>query len=117
MTILAWVACALLAALTGWALIFALKDRAVILRQLWFAAVIEAVLAVQLVVGIVLVSTGQPGDSFVTWLSYAIITLLMLPGAAAMAFVERTRFSSVILAIVGAVMIVMQWRIVAEWPL
>ncbi|TQL64283.1 hypothetical protein FB461_0781 [Rarobacter faecitabidus] len=115
MTTLMWLCLAPLAALTGWAVYFAVKHRAVILRQLWLGAAIEGLLIVQLVTGLVLYAQGSASEDVAVWLSYAIVGLLLLPGGAVMAFVERTRFSSIVMAILGASLMVMQWRMTQEW--
>ncbi|GAA2527825.1 hypothetical protein [Rarobacter incanus] len=115
MTTLAWISCAPLVVLICWSSVFAAKDRAVILNQLWVAAVGEAIWLIQAIAGGILSRGGGGADDFVTWISYAIIALLMLPGAAAVAFVERTRYSSVVMVVVSFVMLVMQWRMHGIW--
>ncbi|SNS46186.1 hypothetical protein SAMN06309944_0359 [Micrococcales bacterium KH10] len=117
MTVISWLTVAASLGLMGWSGIFAIKNRAVILKQLWAAGVVEGLLAIQLLVGIVLVNTGTDIESMATWAGYATVALILPIGAAAMAFVERTRFSSVIMVIVMAVIIVMQWRMAQEWGL
>ena len=99
-------------ALAGWAAAFALRDRAVILRQLKGAAVVEAVLVVQVLVALVVTVRGGAPDEAVTFWGYLLTALLLLPIAAAWAFAERTRWSSVVLLVAALTIVVMQWRLV-----
>ncbi len=90
---------ALCAALAVWALLFVVRDRAVILRQLFGAAAVEAVLVVQAVVAAVLLASGDHEVSAPLFWGYMVTALLLLPIAAAWAFAERTRWSSVVLMV------------------
>jgi len=106
---------ALAAALALWALVFAVADRAVVLRQLIAAGVVEAAIVVQGIVLAVLQLTGTPvGDAVTLW-GYLLVALLLLPGAAVVAFVERTRWSSVVLAVASVTIIVMELRMWQLW--
>ncbi len=106
---------ALAAALALWALVFVVADRAVVLRQLIAAGVVEAAIVVQGIVLAVLQLTGTPvGDAVTLW-GYLLVALLLLPGAAVVAFVERTRWSSVVLAVASVTIIVMELRMWQLW--
>ena len=101
--------------LAAWAVAFVAKDRAVVLRQLWAAAVVEALLVVQGVVQtVVLVRTGHhvSGPLF---FGYVAAGLVLLPLAAAWAFAERTRWSSVVLASAAVAVAFLQLRLVQVW--
>lgn len=105
-------ACAVLA---GWAIVFVVRDRAVILRQLWGAAVIEALIVVQMVVAVVLGLSGSaPGDPVLMW-GYLVTTLFILPVAALWAFAERSRWSSVVLAVAALTVAFLEWRVWQIW--
>jgi hypothetical protein len=101
--------------LGGWALWFVVKDRAVILRQLWGAAVVEAVLVVQGIVAGVLAATGSGHvDGLLFW-GYVATQLLVLPLAAAWAFAERTRWSSVVLLVAALTVVFLEYRLLQIW--
>lgn len=105
----------LAAALTGWAVWFVVRDRAVILRQLWGAAVVEGALLVQLVVALVVTLTRSPDVDMVSFWGYLITVLLILPLAAVWAFAERTRWSSVVLAVAGVTVMFLEFRLTQIW--
>ncbi|WP_456824218.1 hypothetical protein [Cellulomonas sp. P5_E12] len=112
---LALLVAALCLALAGWALWFVVRDRAVVLRQLWGGAVIEAVLVVQGVVAGVLAATGSPDvDAVLLW-GYVLTQLLILPIAAAWAFAERTRWSSVVLLVAAVTVAFLEFRLLQIW--
>ena len=102
----------LLAAWAGW---FAWRDRAVVLRQLWGAAVVEGLLAVQLVVAVVQAVTGSgPADAPTFW-GYAVTILIVLPLAALWGFAERSRWSSVVLLVAALTVAFLQLRMLQVW--
>lgn len=107
----------LAAALTLWAVGFAVADRAVILRQLIAGGVVQGALVVQGVVLAVLQLSGTQVTDPVTLWGYLIVALLLLPGAAVAAFAERSRWSSVVLAVAAATIIVMELRMWQLWQL
>ena len=102
-------------ALGGWAAARALRDRPVVLRQLFAAGVVEAVLVVQLVVIGVLQATGAEVADPVTLWGYAISMLFILPAAAVVSFVERSRWSSVILVLAALTTGFLQYRVLVLW--
>lgn len=112
---LALLVVALCLALGGWALWFVVRDRAVVLRQLWGAAVVEGVLVVQAAVAGVLAATGsQDVDGVLLW-GYVLTQLLVLPIAAAWAFAERTRWSSVVLLVAALTVAFLEYRLLQIW--
>lgn len=115
MHVLTWLVAALCVALGAWAGFRALRDRPVILRQLLAAGVIEVVLLVQLVVVGVLQARGASVDEPITLWGYLISMLLVLPAAAAVAFVERTRWSSIILLVAALTTGFLQYRVLVLW--
>lgn len=102
-------------ALAGWATVSALRDRPVVLRQLWGAAVVEAVIAVEAIAAIAAAAGGAPIREPAVFWGYVAATLLVLPAAAAWAFAERTRWSSVVLAGAGVTVAFLQWRLLQVW--
>ena len=112
---LALLVVALCVALAGWALWFVIRDRAVILRQLWGGAVVEAVLLVQAVVLAVLAATtSRDVDGVLLW-GYVLTQLVILPIAAAWAFAERTRWSSVVLVMAAVTVGFLEYRLLQIW--
>ena len=102
-------------ALAGWAILYVVRDRAVVLRQLWGGAVVEGLMLVQCVVLGVLGATGTaPSDPVLLW-GYLVTALFVLPVAALWAFAERTRWSSVVLAVAALTVAFLQWRVWQIW--
>lgn len=111
----ALVVSALAAALGAWALVFAVTDRAVVLRQLIAAGVVEGALVVQaLVLAVEQVTGSLTSDPVLMW-GYLLVAMMLLPGAALAAFVERTRWSSVVLVVAAFTIIVMELRMWQLW--
>ena len=112
---LAALVAALCLALAAWATWFVVADRAVVLRQLWGAAVVEAVLLVQAVVlGVVQATGDQQVDGVLLW-GYVVTQLIVLPIAAAWAFAERTRWSSVVLLVAALTVAFLEFRLLQIW--
>ncbi|OLT54051.1 hypothetical protein [Cellulosimicrobium sp. CUA-896] len=102
-------------ALAAWAVVFVVQDRAVVLRQVWGGAVVEGLLLVQGVVLGVLGATGTaPSDPVLLW-GYLVTALVILPVAALWAFAERTRWSSVVLAVAALTVAFLEWRLWQIW--
>lgn len=112
---LALLVAALCLALAGWAGWFVAVDRAVVLRQLWGGAAVEAVLVVQAVVlGVVQATGEQDVDGWLLW-GYVVTQLVVLPVAAAWAFAERTRWSSVVLLVAALTVAFLELRLLQIW--
>lgn len=105
-----------LAVLLGlWAAWRTVRDQPVILRQLIFGGVIEGLLVVQAVVaGATAATGGGPRDTLTFW-GYVLTSLLILPIAAAWAFAERSRWSSVVLLVAALTVAFLQLRLVQVW--
>ncbi len=112
---LAVLAVLLALALAAWAAVFAVRDRAVVLRQLQGAAVVEAVLVLQVLAAVVATARGEAPADAVTFWGYLLTALVVLPLAAVWAFAERSRWSSVVLLVAGVTIAVMQWRLLQIW--
>lgn len=101
--------------LAGWAAGRAARDRPVILRQLLAGGVVEVLLLVAGVVAAARAATGDgPADAATFW-GYLVTTLVVLPVAAAWAFAERTRWSSVVLLVAALTVAFLQLRLVQVW--
>ncbi len=104
--------CAVLAA---WALLWAALDRPVRLGHLVLGGALEALLLVQAVVAAVKLIGGTRPGSTVTFVAYLVGSLLVLPLGVLWALEERTRWSSVVLAIAGVTVAVMVVRMNSVW--
>ena len=99
-----------------WATLFIFKDKAVILKQLWAGAVVEGLLIVQVITSaVVLVNSGRPGLETWEFWGYVMTILIILPGAGLWAFAERTKWSSVVLAVAAFTVIFLQFRLIQLW--
>jgi len=106
---------ALAASLALWSTVRAARDEAVTGGQLPAMIAVEAALVVQAVVTGVLQAGGHPVPDGVLLWGYVVTSLVLLPAAFGWAFVERTRWSSVVLAVAAAVVVVLQVRIWQLW--
>ncbi|WP_147917276.1 hypothetical protein [Ruania zhangjianzhongii] len=115
MTVIVGVLIACSLALAVWAVVRAVRDQAVITRQLIAAAVIEVGILVQMVAaGVLSVGGHELAEGFTFW-GYLVVALMVLPAAAVVAVVERTRWSSVALIVACATLAVMQLRVQQLW--
>ena len=112
-TTLVWIGVVLSLVLAVWAGWRTWRDRPVILRQLYGAAVVEAFLVTQLVV-VVVRPAGGGGPSGLFWI-YVVTQLALLPLAALWAFAERSRWSSVVLLVAALVVGFLQLRLLQVW--
>lgn len=104
------------AAVVGiWALVHTVTDRPVLGRQVPALAVAELLLLAQGVVAAVLLLGGRPNDDPVTLWGYLITVALMFPIAFGWAFVERSRWSSLVLVVASVAVLAMQLRIYQLW--
>ena len=101
--------------LAGWAAVRTLRDQPVVLRQLVAGGVVEGLLVVQVVVAAVLVAGGARPVEGPTFWGYLVTTLVILPVAAAWAFAERTRWSSVVLLVAALTTAFLQYRLLQVW--
>lgn len=101
--------------LAGWAGWFAVRDRAVVLRQLWGGAVVEGLLLVQAAVAGIQHATGTVPDEPVVFWGYVVTQLVLLPAAALWAFAERSRWSSVVLLVAAVTVAFLQLRLNQTW--
>ena len=86
-----------------------------ILKQLWGGAVIEGAIVLQMIVAGVLAATGSSASDPVKLWGYLITALFILPVAAVWAFAERSRWSSVVLAVAAITVAFLEWRLWQIW--
>ncbi|HSP38403.1 MAG TPA: hypothetical protein VLR26_11680 [Frankiaceae bacterium] len=96
-------------------LIWAALDRPVRLGHLVAGAAVEILLLVQGVIAVIRVIGGTRPASVPTFLAYAAGSLLVLPIAVMWALEERTRWSSVVLAVAAATLAVIVLRMNIVW--
>lgn len=102
--------------LLGWASFFVFKDKAVVLKQLWAAAVVEGLLVLQVITSsVALISSPRPNLETWEFWGYIITILIILPAAGLWAFAERTKWSSVVLAVAAFTVIFLQFRLIQLW--
>lgn len=99
----------------GWAALFIVKDRAVVLKQLYGAAIVEVFLVIQAVTCAIVLSTSHRELEAWEFWGYVFTILIILPGAALWAFAERTKWSSVVLAVASFTVIFLQFRLIQLW--
>ncbi|WP_328605883.1 hypothetical protein OG943_38775 [Amycolatopsis sp. NBC_00345] len=104
---------ALLVAL--WSFVQSLRDRLPDTLLLVALGVVELLLVAQLVVGIVLLASGEKPGSVATYLAYLIGSLVVLPVGAMWALAERSRSSTVVLGIACLAIPVMVLRLNEVW--
>ena len=81
-------------------------------------AIVELLLIVQVVVAIVSPLAGNPptGDLLEYWV-YLISAVLLPLGGVAWALIDRTRWSTVVLGVVGLALAIMLWRMQVIWTI
>lgn len=79
---------------------------------------VEVLLIVQVVIGIIAPLTGNPptGDLLEFWV-YLVSAVLLPIGGTAWALIDRSRWSTVILGVVGLSLAIMLWRMQTIWTL
>lgn len=99
----------------GWSFVLAARGREPRRPLLAGLAVVELLLVAQLVIGIVLLISGQRPGSLVTYLAYLIGSLLVVPAGTVWALAERSRSSTVVLGITCVAVPVMVLRLYQVW--
>ncbi len=81
-------------------------------------ALVEVLLVVQVVVAIIAPWAGNPptGDLLEFW-TYLVSALLLPIGGVIWAFVDRSRWSTVVLGVVAFAIAIMVWRMQSIWTL
>lgn len=99
----------------AWSFLLAARNREPKRALLIALAVVEALVAAQLVIGVVLlIGGGHPGN-LATFLAYLISALVIIPAGAAWALAERSRSSTMILGVACIAISVMVLRLFEIW--
>ncbi|GAA1736001.1 hypothetical protein [Luedemannella helvata] len=101
--------------LAGWALVAALRERWLNRGHLALAAVIEVAVLAQVVIALVRMAGGEKAAEPATFIGYLLTVALLLPAATVLAYMEQTRWGSVIMAVAGAVVAVLMLRLQQVW--
>lgn len=97
--------------LGGWAAVRGIRAQPAIFRQVLGAAVVEGLMvALAFATAIRQLRGIAVGDALLLW-GYLVTALLLLPGAVAWAFADRSAASSWVLAGVGITVVIMMWRV------
>jgi hypothetical protein len=83
--------------------------------QVGAAAAVELLLVVQLLGAVVQLIRGERPAEFATFLTYLVVSLLVLPVAVLWAASERNRWSSAVLGVAGLVVVVLVLRLQQVW--
>ncbi|HEX6870792.1 MAG TPA: hypothetical protein VF163_06820 [Micromonosporaceae bacterium] len=99
----------------GWCFVAVARDRWLDRTHLAGLAVLELVLLVQAVAALIRIAGGERPEEFVTFLGYLATAVLLVPAAVLLAFMERTRWGSVIAGSACVVVAVLGLRLLQVW--
>ena len=102
-------------ALASWGAVECLRDRLPPRRLLQALFGLQALLLLQLLGVLVRVGGGERPAASGAFTGYAVMTLLLLPGALALTVEERTRWASLVLAVACLTVAVVEWRLDVTW--
>ena len=98
-----------------WCLVAAARDRWIDVTHLVGLALAEGALLVQAALALHAVGQGDRPGEFVTFLGYVATSVLALPAAVALSFMERTRWGAVIAGAAAIVAAVLTLRLRQVW--
>jgi hypothetical protein len=113
----AWLTGAIIVAalLVGaWCLVAAARDAFLDRSHLIGLAVVAALMLVQTIVAVVRLAGGDKPEAFVTFVGYLATAVLTVPAGVSVAFMEKTRYGSVIAgasAVIVAVLALRLWQV------
>lgn len=99
----------------AWCFVAVARDRWIDVTHLVGLAVVEALVLVQTVLAVVALVGGDRPVEFATFVGYLVVSLIMLPLAVALAFMERTRWGAVIVGAGAVVVAVLTLRLEQVW--
>lgn len=100
-----------------WGVIAAIANRPPQNLQIYWAAVTELAVLVQTVVGFIAIGNGHGPSEPSTAIGYLIGIVVLMPVAIFWSLSERTRFSSLVMAIAGVAVAVMSIRLLQIWSI
>lgn len=99
----------------GWCFIAVARDRFIPRGPVVALGVVEAALVVQAVLAVVRLAGGDRPAEFATFVGYLITSVLLLPVALVLSFMERTRWGSVVAGGAAAVVAILALRLLQVW--
>lgn len=102
-------------AVAAWSFLLVARNRPPARPLLSGLAAVEVLLAVQVVIAIVLLISGERPGSMVTFLAYLVGSLLVLPIGTVWALAERTRSSTAVLGVACLTVPVLILRMYQVW--
>jgi len=103
------------AAVAALGLLSTVARRRIGLAHLGAAGLLEALLVLQAVLAAISLAGGERPADTATFLSYLVAVLLVPVAGVLWARAERTRWAGTVLAVAGAVVGVMVWRLLQLW--
>jgi ABC-type Fe3+-siderophore transport system permease subunit len=102
-------------ALAGWVLVPVLRDRWIDCYHVVALGVLEGALVAQAVLAIVWMAQGNHPTELATFIGYLVASVLVLPLAGVLSFMERTRWGSIIVMAGCVVTAVLMLRLYQVW--
>jgi hypothetical protein len=98
-----------------WCFVSAARERWLGAGQVVALIAVELVLLAQAVASTARIIGGERPEQFGTFLGYLVTSIVVLPLAGVLAFLERTRWGSVIAGVAGLVVAVLTLRLRQVW--
>lgn len=98
-----------------WGVVAAIMDRPPGNLQIYWAALTELAVLVQTIAGFVAIGGGHGPAEQATAIGYLLGIVVLMPVAIFWSLTERTRFSSLVMALAGAAAAVMSIRLLQLW--
>jgi hypothetical protein len=102
-------------ALAAWLLVPVLRNQWINCRYVVALGVLEGALAAQAVLATVWMAQGNRPDELATFIGYLVASMLVVPLAVVLAYMERTRWGSVIVMVACLVTAVLMLRLHQVW--
>jgi hypothetical protein len=99
----------------GWCFVAAARDRWIDVSHLVGLVLVELAVLVQTVLAAVALGRGDRPVEFATFVGYLVVTVLLLPAAVVLSFLERTRWGAVIAGGGAVVTAVLVLRLTQVW--
>lgn len=99
----------------GWTVALAARDRRTTNGLLIVLAAVEVLILVQLLIAVLAVARGDRPEDTATFLSYAISEIVLVPAGVFWSQVERSRSSTLVIAVACLGVAVMTGRMLQIW--